>query len=85
MNSYNVIVDLSGSSTAAFEDDAIHVEDIGPGQFQVGYGTSEHSAEAAYRTVANYIEARLALFGGDDEITHAHVYGPDNEEVVIDE
>lgn len=82
---YNVVVDFEKLSDAKDDDevmeefpDAIHVEGIGPGQIQVGYGVVATSPGEAYRAGVNLVEARIGASAvGPIQILSGTVYGDD--------
>jgi len=61
---YNVVVDFGvemyDQEIIDVFADAIHVEDIGVDQYQVGYGVFASSEQEAYRRGVNLVVAKLA-------------------------
>jgi hypothetical protein len=79
MNWYNVIVDfecnLYDHDVGDAFADAIHVEHIGPNQFQVGYAVHAPTEQQAFRLGVNLVEAKVAtLDTGGIAWTDAEVY-----------
>lgn len=82
MSAYNVLVDFeivaSGGEIAhLFEGNAIHVEEIGPDQYQVGLGIEAppENLPEAYRRGVNLVEAQLEASGlGGTDWVDAEVY-----------
>lgn len=82
---YNVLVDFEKLSNAKDDDevmeefpDATHVEGIGPGQIQVGYGVVATSPGEAYRVAVNLVEAQIGVSAvGPIRVFSATVYGED--------
>jgi hypothetical protein len=82
---YNVVVDFEKLSDAKDDDeimeefpDAIHVERIGHGQIQVGYGVVATSPGEAYRSGVNLVEAQIGVSAvGPIQILSGSVYGND--------
>lgn len=82
MSAYNVVVDfeiVASSEEIAhlFEGNAIHVENIGPNQYQVGIGIEAPPEEnqEAYRRAVNLVHATLEAAGlGSTGWTDAEVY-----------
>jgi len=82
---YNVVVDFDADRSietieAKFPD-AVHVEQVGHGSFQIGYGTGAAFPAEAYRKVVNLVETKLELVGVDPVVETAHVYGANTKRV----
>ncbi|MFC6771468.1 hypothetical protein ACFQDD_08070 [Halorubrum pallidum] len=83
--SYNVVVDFGANTSietieAEFPN-AVHVEQVGQGSFQIGYGTRAAFPAEAYRKVVNLVETKLELVGVDPVVETAHVYGANTKRV----
>lgn len=84
---FNVLVDFEKVSDWKDDEevleefgDAVHVEVIGPGQFQVGYGVVAPNAGEAYRVASNLVEAKIGVSAvGPISILSGTVYGDDDE------
>lgn len=82
---YNVLVDFEKLSDAKDDEEvmeefpgSIHVESIGPGQIQVGYGVVATNEAEAYRVGVNLVEAQIGVSAvGPITILGASVYGED--------
>lgn len=90
IETYNVLVDFTCSSRDI--DDiadqfahAIHTEEIGRNQYQVGFGVEAPNPGEAYRRGVNATEASmLMLNAGGISILSGTVYGPDDTETTFD-
>lgn len=82
---YNVVVDFGADTSVetieAKFPDAVNVEQVGQGSFQVGYGTGAAFPAEAYRKVVNLVETKLELIGVDPVVETAHVYGANTKRV----
>ena len=84
---YNVLVDFHCSSRGLDDIEnqfqhAVHIEEIGKNQFQVGLAVQAPNHGEAYRRAVNAVEASLAMLGvTGPAILAGHTYGPDEEQV----
>lgn len=83
---YNVLVDFEKMSDAKDDDEvmeefpsATHVEGIGPGQIQVGYGVVATSPGEAYHVAVNLVEAKIGISAvGPIQVLGGTVYGEED-------
>lgn len=80
MNQFNVLVDFEVMTNPdrihqEFEGLAIHTEEIGADQYQVGLGINAVNEREAYRRAANLVDAVLLAAGiGTTDWIDAEVY-----------